>query len=255
MINIKKPEEIEILREGGRRLAHIIKEVAKSVVPGVKTIDLDRQAYELAKEGGDEPAFLNYRPDGVRQPYPASLCVSINNEIVHGIPSEEIILKQGDIVSIDMGLKHKGLITDHAVTLPVGKVSKEAQELLWKTEEALYAAIEAAKLGGHVGDIGAAVEKLARKYGYGIPKELAGHGVGYEVHEDPYIPNRGKEGEGEELVSGFVFAIEPMFTLGRQEVEFDSDEYTVRTKDGNLSAHFEHTVAVTEDGVEILTKE
>lgn len=255
MIQLKSEQDIQILREGGRRLAVIIKEVSKLVAPGVTTDVLNEKAYELARAGGDTPAFLNYRPDGVKRPYPASICISINDEIVHGIPTEPVkTLQEGDVVTLDMGLKHDGLITDHAITVPVGEISKELSSLIALTEESLYKAIKVAKPGSFTGDIGAAVQSVAEKHGFGNPQELAGHGVGYDVHEDPYVPNYGSPGEGTELVAGLVIAIEPMFTLGTSDIEFDDDEYTVRTKDQSLAAHFEHTIAIGPKGAEILTK-
>jgi methionyl aminopeptidase len=192
---IKTKEEIEILREGGKRLATILAKVAKKVAPGVSTWELDQYAYKLIKEGGDEPAFLGYKPDGHHKPYPASLCTSVNNDIVHGIPSKRKILKEGDIISIDLGLKHKGLFTDHAVTVPVGKINKRNQELLDDTKEALDIGIWAAIGGATVGDIGHAIESFVHNR-YGIVRELSGHGVGIKIHEDPYIPNYGKKGKG-----------------------------------------------------------
>ena len=249
---IKTKEEIEILREGGKRLASILAKVAKKVAPGVTTKELDLYAYKLIKEGGDEPAFLNYKPEGQDRAYPASLCTSVNNEIVHGIPSESKVLKEGDIISIDLGIKHKGLFTDHAVTVPVGKVPKASQKLLEITHEALLVGIEAAKGGNTVGDIGYAIEKFVGKK-YGIVKELSGHGVGKKIHEDPYIPNFGKPGKGEKLVPGMVIAIEPMLNIGRAAIMTLPDGYTIKTVDGSRSAHFEHTVLITENDAEILT--
>ncbi len=249
---IKTKEEIEILREGGKRLASILAKVAKRVAPGVTTKELDEYAYKLIKEVGDEPAFLNYKPEGQDRAYPASLCTSVNNEIVHGIPSESKVLKEGDIISIDLGIKHKGLFTDHAVTVPVGKVPKASQKLLEITHEALLVGIEAAKGGNTVGDIGYAIEKFVGKK-YGIVKELSGHGVGKKIHEDPYIPNFGKPGKGEKLVPGMVIAIEPMLNIGRAAIMTLPDGYTIKTVDGSRSAHFEHTVLITENDAEILT--
>lgn len=254
-ISIKTESEIEVLREGGRRHAFILNEIAKAVAPGVSTKDLDDLAYKLALEGGDKPAFLGYKPFGISRPYPASLCVSINDEIVHGIPNENPkILKDGDIVSLDMGLIHKGLVTDMAVTVPVGKIDKESKELLNITKKSLAVGIKAAKGGGTTGDIGYAIEKFVKPYKYGIVEELAGHGVGYKVHEDPYVPNYGKKGSGATLKAGMVIAIEPMLNLGTKNIVLDSDEYTYRTADGKRSAHFEHTVVITEKGAEVLTK-
>lgn len=255
MIIYKTPKEIEIMREGGKRLAFILKEVAKKVVPGVSTKDLNDFAYALMKEGGDTPSFLNYTPYGAKRPYPAALCVSVNEEIVHGIPNENPkILKDGDIVTIDAGLTHKGFITDHAITLPVGEIPKELKKLLSATQEALMNGIRHARVGGHVGDIGAAVQEVAEKYGFAVVEDLCGHGVGKKVHEDPYVPNTGKKGTGEKLEVGMVIAVEPMFSLGTSKPKVLRDGYTYVTRDGSLSAHFEHTIAFTEKGTEILTK-
>jgi methionyl aminopeptidase len=254
MIRIKTKEDIEKLREGGKRHAFILKEVAKIVKPGMSTQELNDYAHKLILEGGDKPAFLNYTPEGVSYPYPASLCVSVNDEIVHGIPNEHFILEEGDIVSLDLGLVHKGMITDGAITVPVGRVSPEAEKLMNITREALNIAIKQIKPGNKTGDIGHAIEEFVKPHGYGIVKILAGHGVGYAVHEDPYIPNYGKAGTGEKLVPGMVVAIEPMLNLGTDEVYVTEDEYTYITADEKISAHFEHTVLVTEDGAEVLTK-
>jgi methionyl aminopeptidase len=254
MIRLKSKEEIKTMREGGKRHMQILKEVAKAVKPGVSTKYLDEIAYKLILKGGDKPAFLNYTPEGVSYPYPASLCVSINDEIVHGIPNKKVFLEEGDIVSLDLGLIHKGLITDGAITVPVGKIGKDIKKLLEVTKKALELGIAAAKPGNHVGDIGHAIESYIRPMGYGIVKILSGHGVGYSVHEDPYIPNYGKAGKGEKLVPGMVIAIEPMINMGTGEVYATDDEYTFITADAKMSAHFEHTVAITEKGPIILTK-
>lgn len=254
MIRLKTEKEIKTMREGGKRHAEILREVAKKVAPGVSTKELNELAYKLIKKGGDKPAFLNYTPEGVSYPYPASLCVSINDEVVHGIPNAKVFLEDGDIVSLDLGLVHKGLITDGAITIPCGKISKEAKELIKVTKKALDLAIKAAKPGNTTGDIGHAVESFIKPLGYGIVKILSGHGVGYEVHEDPYVPNYGKPGTGEKLVPGMVIAIEPMVNLGKGEVCVTDDEYTYITKDGKISAHFEHTIAITKKGADVLTK-
>lgn len=267
MITIKTPEEIALLREGGRRLAAILKRLASEVKPGVSAADLDRLAIDLVKAGRDEhgeedePAFLGYQPDGAVRPFPGSVCISVNDEIVHGIPTADKIFKEGDIVAIDMGLIHAGLITDASVTVIVGKAGGKsagdanAKKLVKATREALDKAIAAAQPGGRVGDIGEAVESFVRPLGFGLAEELAGHGVGYAVHEDPYVPNTGRRGEGALLKPGMVIAIEPMLTEGTDAVVFDrKDGYTVRTKDGRRSAHFEHTIVIGEDGPEVLTR-
>ena len=252
-IIIKTKEQIEILREGGALLASILSKVAKKAVPGVSTFELDEYAYKLIKESGGEPAFLNYKPEGVDIPYPASLCTSVNSEIVHGIPKKHVILKDGDIVSLDLGIKYKGLYTDHAVTVGVGKISKASQALLSDTHEALLVGIDAARGGNTVGDIGYAIEKFVA-HRYGIVRELSGHGVGVKIHEDPYVPNFGKKGKGEKLVPGMVIAIEPMLNIGRASIAQDKDGYTIRTTDGTRSAHFEHTILITDAESDILTK-
>ena len=249
---IKTAEQIEILREGGKRLGAILAKVAKKVAPGVTTADLDKYAHDLIVEGGDIPAFLNYKPEGQSKAYPASLCTSVNNEIVHGIPKQSKVLKEGDIISIDLGLKHKGLFTDHAITVPVGKINKSSEQLLRATREAMMVGIAEAKAGNTVGDIGSAIEKFVN-HKYGIVRELSGHGVGVKIHEDPYIPNYGKRGKGQKLIPGIVIAIEPMLNIGKDDIITLSDGYTIKTADGSRSAHFEHTVLITEDEPEILT--
>lgn len=255
MIRLKTKEDIQILREGGKRHAQIMQALIEMVKPGLETSELDARLNELIAVGGDAAAILNYQPHGADRPYPASICVSVNDEIVHGIPTENSqTLKEGDIVSLDFGLTHKGLITDMAVTVPVGKVTLEVAELLETTKSALMAGIKAAKGGKKTGDIGAAIELVGMSKKYGIVEELAGHGVGYEVHEEPFVPNFGEVGKGELLKPGMVIAIEPMFNLGSRHVIFDKiDGYTYRTKDGKPSAHFEHTVLITKGAAEILT--
>lgn len=254
-IIIKTKEEIEKLREGGVRLARVLAEVAKEVHPGVSAGDLEMLTQEKIKALGDVPAFLNYKPVGHMKPYPAALIVSVNSEVVHGIPTPKKILNDGDIVSLDLGLKHEGLFTDHAISVPVGAISKERQKLLQVTREALYVGIEAIVPGARVGDIGYAIEAFVKKSGkYGIVRTLSGHGVGRAIHEDPYIPNYGRKGSGAELKPGMVIAIEPMLTLGSEEVIEGPDGYTLKTPDGSAAAHFEHTVLVTETGYEILTE-
>jgi methionyl aminopeptidase len=254
MITIKTKEEIAILREGGKRHAFILKEIAKIVKPGVTTQDLEDLARKLIAEGGDKPAFLDYQPRGVRRPYPAALCVSINDEVVHGIPNETVkVLKEGDIVSIDLGLVHKGLITDASITVPVGNISKELENLLEMTKKALMAGIKVAKAGKRLGVISDAIQKIGVANGFGIVEELSGHGVGYSVHEDPYVPNYGRANSGPILKEGMVLALEPMFNLGTKRVVLDKDGYTYKTADGKPSAHFEHTIVIKKSGAEVLT--
>lgn len=254
MIILKTKKEIADLREGGKILASVHSALVKHVKIGVSTKDLDNIAIELIKKAGGEPAFLNYKPEGVSTPFPATLCVSVNNEIVHGIPKENKILKDGDIVSLDLGVKYKGLFTDAAITVPVGKISKADKKLLDVTKEALNVGIEQARVGNTVGDIGYAIEKYIKPYKYGIVKDLSGHGVGKYIHEDPYIPNYGKAGKGEKLTEGMVIAIEPMINAGTSRISVDRDGWTINTADASRSAHFEHTVAITKNGPIILTE-
>ncbi len=254
MIKLKSKEEIEIMKVGGARHAEILNELSKLVEPGVSTLILEEEARRLIREKGDKPAFLGYQPSGAKRPYPAALCVSINDEIVHGVPNEaERILKQGDIVSLDLGLIHKGLITDAAITVPVGAIDDEAKELIRITKKALEAGIREAKGGNTVGDIGQAIMDEVKKTKFSLAEDLAGHGVGYNVHEDPFVPNIGRAGEGEKLVEGMVIAIEPMVNVGKVGIKVASDGYTIKTRDGSRSAHFEHTVAITKNGNIVLT--
>ena len=254
MINIKTKEDIAILREGGRRHGAILRELASMVKPGLKAIEFENKARELIEKGGDKAAFLDYKPSGADRPFPAALCVSINDEVVHGIPNEkEKILKEGDIVTLDLGLIHDGLITDSAVTVSVGKVSNEIENLLSATKEALKAGIKVAKGGKRVGDISSAIERVGVASNLGIVEELAGHGVGYHVHEDPFVPNYGDAGKGPILKPGMVIAIEPIFNLGGKDVSLDVDGYTYKTVDGSPSAHFEHTILITKGEAEVLT--
>lgn len=250
----KSADEIVKLREGGRRLARAVHETAKLVKVGVSTAELNDYFEKLVREAGDTPAFLNYQPRGAKRAFPAAICISVNEEVVHGIPNEDPrIIKDGDIVKLDGGVTHEGLITDHAVSVIAGTADAAAEDLLQATHTALMAGIAAARAGNRVGDISAAVEKVGIECGYGIVYELGGHGVGHHVHEDPYIPNVGDAGTGEELLPGMVLAIEPMFTEGTPRVRQLSDGYTFVTRDGTRAAHFEHTLVVTHGAPEILT--
>jgi methionyl aminopeptidase len=255
-IKYKTREEIEILREGGKRHAEILRALSEMVEPGMSTLVLEEEALRLVKAHGDKPAHLNYQPVGAPRPFPAVLCVSINDEIVHGIPNEAPrILNDGDIVSIDLSLIHKGLFTDSAVTVAVGKIDDEAKELLRVTMAALEAGIKAAQPGGHIGDIGEAISDVVEASRFHLAEDLVGHGVGYAVHEDPYVPNIGVAGEGEELKPGMVIAIEPMVNVGSGAIRPMKDGYTIKTRDGSRSAHFEHSVAILEKGNLVLTKQ
>jgi methionyl aminopeptidase len=254
-VTIKTKEEIEILREGGKRLAFILEEVGMATKAGVSTLELNELAQKLVEEGGDKAAFLNYKPAGAKRAYPATICISINDEIVHGIPNENSkIIKDGDIVSLDMGLNHKGFFTDSAITVGVGEVDEEGKNLIENTKRSLYEGINAVKENKHVRDISYAIERYVRPKHLGIVEELCGHGVGYKVHEDPYIPNFCLENKGEKLKAGMVLAIEPMLNEGTKHITLDADGWTYRTADGKRSAHFEHTIVVTKDGAEILTQ-
>ena len=253
-IVLKSKADIETLREGGKRHAQILAQLVSMVKPGVSTLTLEEEALAMIQTMGDKPAFLGYKPAGARRPFPASLCVSINNEIVHGIPNEvERIIQEGDLVSIDLGLVHNGLITDSAVTVCAGAPDDEARELLRVGKLALERGIEVAKPGNTVGDIGYAVSSVVKATMFSLARDLAGHGVGYKVHEDPFVPNTGQKGEGEKLVPGMVLALEPMVNAGGSGIKTLSDGYTIVTKDGSRSVHFEHTIAITEKGNIILT--
>jgi len=253
MVIIKTESEIERLRRGGPVLARILRQVADAVAPGVRTNELEALTQELMKKEGVKPAFLGYQPEAADRPYPAALITSINDEVVHGIPSDRM-LKEGDIVALDTGINFEGVYLDHAVTVPVGKITAKDKELLSVTEAALYVGIEAITMpGGTIGDIGHAIESSIPKK-FGIVRTLSGHGVGRAIHEDPYVPNYGKKGKGEKLRAGMVIAIEPMITRGSEEVVLLDDGYTLVTEDHSRAAHFEHTVLITETGAEILTK-
>ena len=224
------------------------------VVPGATTEELDDLAEQLIRENGDEPSFLGYQPEGAMRPYPATLCVSINEEIVHGIPNEFIkILKDGDIVGLDLGLTHNGAVVDAAITVAVGKTSEATKKLLRATEAALAAGIAEAMPGNHVGDISHAIQEEIEREGFSVVKALGGHGVGDSVHEEPFIPNFGRAGEGPELVEGMVLALEPITSEGKASVALAPDGYTYRTKDGSRSAHFEHTILIEKEGARIIT--
>ena len=247
----RSQKEIDILRQGGKKLARILNLLKKSVRPGLKTIELELLAeFEMKKEGV-ESSFKGYR-SGKEPPYPAVVCVSINDEIVHGIPGNRVI-KEGDVVSLDLGIKYGGLFTDLAVSVVAGKGSEESILLVSVCEGALDAGIAECRTGAHLGDIGHAVQSFVEKKEFKVFKELVGHGVGLSVHEDPQIPNWGEAVTGMKLKGGMVLAIEPMITKGRISIKLDSDGWTWKTRDGFPAAHFEHTVLVRKGSSEILT--
>ena len=247
MIRIYSENEIEILRQGGKILARIIKELKKEVRPGVKTKYLNKVAKDLVLSFGAEPSFEGF------DEFPAVLCTSINEEIVHAIPGKRK-LKEGDILSLDLGIRFEKYCTDMAITVPVGKINKETKKLIKITKEALKIGIKQAKAGNHLQDIGWAIQNYAEKNGFNVVRELVGHGVGKEVHEAPKIPNYGNPGQGPKLKQGMVLALEPMVTVNDWHVEKTKDGFGYRTLDNSLSAHFEHTIAITSKGPKILTK-
>lgn len=247
MIQLKTPSEIVILRENGKILASIVYRVCQELAPGQSTAFLDRLAERLIRGAGAEPAFKGY------QGYPATLCTSINNEVVHGIPSEKRLLEEGDILSIDVGLFRDGLYVDMAVTVAVGKVNGTAQRLLEVTEHALWRGIEQVTIGNRLSDISHAIGSYVENEGLHVVKEYVGHGIGRELHEDPQIPNYGPPGQGPRLRTGMVLAIEPMVKTDSEPTKLLNNNWTVVTSTGGLAAHCEHTVVLTEIGVDVLT--
>lgn len=257
MAKIKTKDEIESLRKGGKILAKILRELAAASQPGVSTEDINDLALSLAEKYGAEPVLLGYHPEFADRPYPAALCTSVNNTVQHGVPRADEILKEGDIINLDMSIGYEGMIVDSGITVPVGKTDPVSEKLMKVTKEALALGIKQAKPGNHVGDIGHAVATYVRAQGFSIVEVLCGHGVGHAVHEEPQVPNFGKAGSGPKIQVGNVFAIEPIVNVGKKDVWFDDDGdgYSVFTNDGSRSAHFEHTVAITEKGPEIMTRE
>jgi methionyl aminopeptidase len=248
MIQLKSQREIEVMARGGRILAEAVALMEKTVKPGISTQDLDKIAEDFIRSHeGAVPSFKGLYN------FPASICTSINNEIVHGIPSRKRVLVEGDIVSVDIGVKFEGYHTDSATTVPVGKISPESQRLLDATREALEAGVDAARNGNHLGDIGAAVQTVVEKAGFSVVRDLVGHGIGSGFHEEPQVPNYGKPKRGLRLVPGLTIAIEPMVNIGKSGIRTMPDRWTVVTIDGSRSAHFEHTVAITENGPRVLT--
>lgn len=248
MIQLKSHREIEVMARGGRILAEAVALMEKSVKPGISTQDLDKIAEDFIRSHeGAVPSFKGLYN------FPASICTSINNEIVHGIPSRKRVLIEGDIVSVDVGVKFEGYHTDSATTVPVGEIAPESRRLLDATREALHAGVDAARNGNHLGDIGAAVQTVVEKAGFSVVRDLVGHGIGSGFHEEPQVPNYGKPKRGLRLVPGLTIAIEPMVNIGKSGIRTMPDRWTVVTIDGSRSAHFEHTVAITDNGPRILT--
>jgi methionyl aminopeptidase len=248
VIQLKSQREIEIMARGGRILADTVKLMEHSVKPGMTTADLDKIAEDFIRShAGAKPSFKGLYN------FPASICSSINNEIVHGIPSRKRILSEGDVVSIDVGVQYEGYHTDSATTVPVGEVSAESRRLLQVTRDALEAGVLAARPGNHLGDIGAAVQSVVEAAGFSVVRDLVGHGIGTGFHEEPQVPNYGKPKRGIRLVPGLTIAIEPMVNVGKPGIRTMPDKWTVVTVDGTRSAHFEHTVAITESGPRVLT--
>ena len=247
MISIKTDEEIELLRESNHLVGKTLGEMAKHIRPGVSTLELDRIADEFIRSHGAVPGFLGYGG------FPNSLCISVNDVVVHGIPSADCVLKEGDVVSIDCGTLKNGYYGDSAYTFEVGRVDDEIHRLLVTTKESLYKGIEKAVAGLRIGDIGHAIQSYCESAGFSVVRELVGHGVGRNLHEDPQVPNYGRAGQGIKLKEGMVIAIEPMINLGERHVYIEEDGWTIRTRDRKPSAHFEHTLAIRKHGVDILS--
>lgn len=248
---VKTPEDIELIAEGGQLLNDILKRTAALVKPGINTLELSDFAEREIRNIGGRPSFLGYGPK--KNPFPAALCTSVNDVVVHGIPAKDRVLKGGDIVSLDIGMEYRGRYTDTAVTVPVGTASPEAMKLIETAERALSEAIRVAKPGARMGDISFAIQSTAERAGFSVVRDLVGHGVGYGVHEDPPVPCFGRPHTGVVLKPGMVLAIEPMLCAGEYFLTYDQDGWTIRTRDGKLASHAEHTVAVTERGCRVLT--
>ncbi len=248
MIVLKTRREIELMREAGRISAGALKLAGEAVQPGITTAEIDKIAYDYIKSQGAIPSFLNYNG------FPATACISINQEVIHGIPDREHIIREGDIVSIDLGAVINGFHGDNAATFPCGKISPAAERLCNTTKEALYIGLSKAVAGNRLGDIGFAIQEHCVNRGYGVVRDFTGHGIGTHLHEDPSVPNYGKSGKGARLLPGMTIAIEPMINEGTQDVRILKNKWTVVTADGKLSAHYEHTVAITEGECIILTQ-
>lgn len=246
-VSIKSSREIELMRESCRLLAIVHEEMGKIIRPGISTGEIDAYGEKLIRDFGCTPNFKNYNG------YPASVCVSVNDEVVHGIPANDHIIQEGDIVSLDCGLIYKGYHSDAARTYPVGKISKEAQQLIDVTKQSFFEGIKMAKAGNHLYDISNAIDAYVSQFGYGIVRDLVGHGIGTSLHEDPQIPNFRQKRRGMKLLPGMTLAVEPMINMGRADVEWLDDDWTVVSEDGSLSAHYENTILITDGEPEILT--
>ena len=253
MIHLKNKQDIVILQEGGKRLAKVMKVLRRETKPGVSAAFLDELAYTMIKKYGGYPSFLNYQADFANRPFPNSLCVSLNDVIVHGIPRKDIILKPGDLVSLDLGMEYQGLFTDMAITVGLGKIKLEEKRLIETTQKALAVAIKVARPGKTLGDIGYAIENCATKNGFVVIRDLVGHGVGYAVHEDPPIFNYGEKAKGIKIETGLVIAIEPMITFGNGSIKEMSDN-SFATLNGKKACHFEHTIAILKNKTIIITR-
>ena len=253
MIHLKNKQDIVILQEGGKRLAKVMKVLRRETKPGVSAAFLDELAYTMIKKYGGYPSFLNYQPDFSNRPFPNSLCVSLNDVIVHGIPRKDIILKPGDLVSLDLGMEYQGLFTDMAITVGLGRMKPEEKRLIETTQKALAVAIKVARPGKTLGDIGYAIENCATKNGFVVIRDLVGHGVGYAVHEDPPIFNYGEKAKGIKIETGLVIAIEPMITSGNGSIKEMSDN-SFATLNGKKACHFEHTIAILKNKTIIITR-
>lgn len=253
MIPIKTKKEIEIMAEGGQILAKIMKELTKKVRPGITTKELDQLAERLILKAGGKCSFKGYKEDSLSSPFPACLCTSINEELVH-VPPSERVLKDGDILSLDLGLFYKGFHTDMAITLPVGKVKPEVLRLIRVTKKALKRGLKKVKPGNTFGDIGNAIQRYVESQGFNVVRDLCGHGIGKNLHEEPKVLNYGKRQKGEVIKEGMVFCLEPMVTMGSWQIKKTKDGFGYQTADGSLCAHFEHTVAVLKNGCRILTE-
>lgn len=246
-VTIKSAKEIQLMMESGKILAEVLERLGEMIKPGISTLDIDREGAKIIKSYNTIPSFLNYNG------YPASICVSVNDQVVHGIPNQYRILEEGDIVSLDAGVIHKGYHSDAARTFPVGEISEEARLLIERTRQSFFEGIKFARAGCHLYEISEAIDNYISQFGYGIVRDLVGHGIGSNLHEDPQVPNFKQKRRGMKLQAGMTLAIEPMINAGRAEVVWEDDDWTVSTDDGSLSAHYENTVLITDGEPVILT--